>query len=60
MTKQEIVEYYGRSVYEIRLDLAMRLFGAGYKSVKKCLELADQFVAELQNENGDELEAKFP
>jgi hypothetical protein len=59
MTKQEVLEFYGRSVYQIRLDVALRLFGHTERDASFCLKLGDEFVAALQAEEIEKLEARF-
>jgi hypothetical protein len=53
MTKQEILELYGQSVYQIRLSVAMHLYLS--KSARDALQDADKFVAALQEESHKEL-----
>jgi len=50
MNKQQILERYGQSVYQIRLAIAMQIFAKGH-SVKDALEMADEFVEALMKEN---------
>ena len=46
--KRAIMDKYGVSVYEIRLNIASDLYGYGIeKSHEKCLALADEFVVAL-------------
>jgi len=59
MTKHEVLHTYDRSVYQIRLEVATKLFTGGYTQVHKCLELADKFVEELLKEDIRELTSKF-
>lgn len=59
MTKQDLLHTYGRSVYEIRLEVATKLFTSGYTQVHKCLELADKFIEELLKEDIEKLTSKF-
>lgn len=40
---QYVLDYYGKSVYEIELDLAMRFYGAG-ADVRSSWALADEFI----------------
>jgi len=56
MTKQEVLEIYGQSVYQIRLSVAMHSFIAKGET---CLEEADKFVRALQSEDKLELIEKF-
>jgi hypothetical protein len=58
MTKKEIIELYGKSVYQIRLDVATKLF-AGDMPIPAALELADDFVRTLETEKLSELHEKF-
>ena len=53
MTKQEIVELYGQSVYQIRLSVAMHLYLS--TNARDALGDADKFVAALQAESHQEL-----
>ena len=53
MTKQEILELYGQSVYQIRLSVAMHLYLS--KGARDALQDADKFVAALQAESHKEL-----
>jgi hypothetical protein len=52
LSNQEIMEYYGRSVYSIQLELAMRLFCEGLNP-EEAFSRAMEFVAALQRQ-GDE------
>jgi hypothetical protein len=46
--KRAIMDKYGMSVYEIRLNIASDLYGYGIeKSHEKCLAMADEFVLAL-------------
>ena len=59
MTEADIMHLYGKSVYQIRLEMAERLFGAdGYKA-DLALKKADEFVSALQAEDDDELKDRF-
>jgi hypothetical protein len=60
ITKQEILHTYGKSVYQIRLEIAMQLFAQTEREAPFALKLADEFVAALQAENHSELVSKFP
>jgi hypothetical protein len=53
MTKQEILELYGQSVYQIRLSIAMHACLS--KNAREALEDADKFIAALQEESHKEL-----
>ena len=57
MTKHEIVELYGASVYAIRLQVAIALL----RSVEPepALELADNFLRALLAEDAEDLKNKF-
>jgi len=57
MTKQEVRECYGQSVYQIRLAIAQHLFCQG-ESAREALAKADQFVAALHAESFQELTTK--
>jgi hypothetical protein len=59
MTKREILDTYGMSVYQIRLELAMRLFGGSELDAEECFKVADEFVIALQDEEVEDLTAKF-
>ena len=61
MTKQEILATYGKSLYQIRLEVAMQRYGfaSGNVAPEDCLEDADRFIDALQAETVDELQAKF-
>jgi len=54
MTKQQILDLYGQSVYQIRLSVAMHLYCTA-KNSEKALSEADQFVKALQEESRQEL-----
>ena len=54
MTKHQILETYGKSIYQIRLDVAMRHYG-GEADAKRALSIADRFIRELLNEDIDDL-----
>jgi hypothetical protein len=58
MTKQEILELYGQSVYQIRLSVAMH----AYLSIgaRQALQDADKFIAALQAESHQELLDRYP
>ena len=58
MTKQEILELYGQSVYQIRLQLAIHFYCAG-ENVDDALQNADGFVLNLLAENAEEVKARF-
>jgi hypothetical protein len=50
MTKQEILETYGRSIFQIRLEVAIAIFARTHDE-EQALQLADIFVATLLDEN---------
>jgi hypothetical protein len=58
MTKQESVELYGQSVYQIRLSIAMHVYLS--KNAREALQDADKFVAALQEESHKELLDRYP
>jgi hypothetical protein len=58
MTKQEILELYGQSVYEIRLAIAMHLYPKTEDPVE-ALALADKFIGALGAERASELKGKW-
>jgi hypothetical protein len=58
MTKQELLELYGQSVYQIRLQLAIHFYCAG-KNVDGALQEADGFVVNLLGESTEEVKARF-
>ena len=45
MTKQQVIEYYGQSIYEIWLEVAMRSYDG--MDALGAFEAANYFVAEL-------------
>jgi hypothetical protein len=49
LTRQEFVHRYDRSVYEVRLELAMQLYLNG-KSPKDAFTEADQFIEYLKTQ----------
>jgi hypothetical protein len=49
MTKQEIIEHCGKSVYQIWLDLAMRHFDVQNPTLS--FVFAEKFIAELLSQN---------
>ena len=57
MNAQEIIELYGKSVYQIRLEAALRF--AVQVDPDEALEMADSFVAALQDESLEEVYGKF-
>jgi len=59
MTKQDIVHMYGKSVYQIRLEVAERLYGVPYYDALSALAVADEFVNALKAEDIDALREKF-
>jgi hypothetical protein len=59
MNKVEILNLYDRSVYEIRLDIAIRIFVQEETPPQECLESADRFVLALMDEEADELRERF-
>jgi len=59
MTKQDIVHMYGKSVYQIRLEVAERLYGVPDYDALSALAVADEFVNALKAEDIDALREKF-
>jgi hypothetical protein len=59
MTKQEINHVYEKSVYEIRLEVAMRLISVAGVTQERAIEEADKFVALLQSEELGELLSRY-
>lgn len=59
MTKQQILELYGQSVYQIRLSLAIHYWLAKAEPSEEAFKLADNFLAALQAEDFESLKAKF-
>jgi hypothetical protein len=59
MTKQEINHIYERSVYEIRLDVAIRLLTVPGVTHDQALEEADKFIARLQDEDASQLLSRY-
>jgi hypothetical protein len=55
MTKQEINHVYEKSVYEIRLEVAMRLISVAGVTQERALEEADRFVLLLGEEEYNSL-----
>jgi hypothetical protein len=51
MTKQEFLERYGKSVYQVRLEVASALWCRGEENLDGCLDLADSFVLGLLGED---------
>jgi hypothetical protein len=49
LTRQEFVHRYDRSVYEVRLELAMQLYLNG-KPPKEAFSQADQFIEYLKTQ----------
>jgi hypothetical protein len=49
LTRQEFVHRYDRSVYEVRLELAMQLYLNG-KAPKEAFSQADQFIEYLKTQ----------
>jgi hypothetical protein len=49
LTRQEFVHRYDRSVYQVRLELAMQLYLNG-KSPKEAFDNADQFIEYLKTQ----------
>ena len=48
MTKQEIRDFYGQSVYDIWLQIAMGLYVKAEFPCSQCFALADEFIAALK------------
>jgi hypothetical protein len=59
MTKQEINHVYEKSVYEIRLEVAMRLLSVAGVTQERALEEADRFVTLLQEEEYNSLVNRY-
>jgi hypothetical protein len=49
LTRQEFIHRYDKSVYEVRLELAMQFYLSG-KSPKEAFAKADQFIEFLKTQ----------
>jgi hypothetical protein len=58
MTRQELLHYYERSAYDIRLQVAERLYEQG-DSPEVAFRKADDFLVYLKNEDLKELQKKY-
>lgn len=47
MTRQQLLHYYGRSFYEVRLHLAEQFYAQG-KSPEESFDMADKFIVYLR------------
>jgi hypothetical protein len=47
LTRQEFIHSYDKSVYEVRLEVAMQFYAAG-QSPKDAFDKADQFISYLK------------
>jgi hypothetical protein len=54
MTKQEFRDFYGKSVYQLRLELILSFFNSNH-NLRDCLKFADDFVASLLNEDAEKV-----
>lgn len=59
MTKQDINHVYEQSVYQIRLQVAIRLLAVPGISMDEALEEADKFVFRLQQEDAQWLQNRY-
>jgi hypothetical protein len=63
MNKQDFLHLYGKTVYEVRLDLAIRLWHVlspeGNATADYCLENADRFVDGLLKEDDEILKDRW-
>jgi len=57
MTEQDFIAIYGQSVYEVRLEVAMKLLAD--MPTPAALDVAEAFVNSLLDESKEELRAKF-
>lgn len=58
MTKQEFQELYGKSVYQVRLEIASQLWCRG-EAGDECLKSASIFVKGLLQEDAKYLSEEF-
>ena len=49
VTRQDVIHNYGKSVYAVRLELAMQFYVQG-KTPKESFELADEFLSYLKTQ----------
>jgi hypothetical protein len=56
MTKQEFLELYGKSIYQVRLEIASQMWCREPTSPDYCLTSADDFVGALLKEDVKQLE----
>jgi len=58
MNKHQILETYGKSIYQIRLDVALRLYsGPDTITPEECLRIADDFLKALSAEDIHKIKA---
>jgi hypothetical protein len=58
MTRQDLLHYYDRSAYDIRLQIAERLYEQG-DSPQTAFRKADDFLVYLKSEDLNELQKKY-
>jgi hypothetical protein len=59
MTKHQILEAYGQSVYQIRLQVAISLYAKLDRQPEEALKSADNFVQTLLNEDHQWLKSQY-